>query len=81
MDGSQSKRLSIRPEWRDHRLSFVASVKPNPGTPESTKPTMEQSPLTQQERPEVFEPKIVGLYRKLFRVRLAEDHEANVLTP
>lgn len=28
------------------------------------------SPLTQQARPEVFEPKVVGLYRRLFRVRL-----------
>lgn len=28
---------------------------------------MEQSPLTQQARPDVFEPKVVGLYRRLFR--------------
>ncbi|USW48693.1 Putative armadillo-like helical domain-containing protein [Septoria linicola] len=28
---------------------------------------MEQSPLTQQSRPEVFEPKVVGLYRHLFQ--------------
>lgn len=26
------------------------------------------SPLTQQARPETFEPKVVGLYRRLFRV-------------
>ena len=68
METPQSKRLSIRPEWRDNRLSFVASVKPSPGTPDSAKLTMEQSPLTQQARPEVFEPKVVGLYKALFRV-------------
>lgn len=68
MDTSQSKRLSIRPERRENRLSFVASVKPNPGTPDSAMLTMEQSPLTQQTRPDVFEPKVVGLYRSLFRV-------------
>lgn len=28
-----------------------------------------ESPLTQQARPDVFEPKVVGLYRRLFRVR------------
>ena len=28
---------------------------------------MEQSPLTQQSRPDIFEPKIVQLYRQLFR--------------
>ena len=30
---------------------------------------MEQSPLTQQSRPETFEPKVAQLYRQLFRVR------------
>ena len=68
MDSAQSKRLAIRPEWRENRLSFVASVKPTPGTPDSAKATMEQSPLTQDVRPEIFEPKIVGLYKMLFRV-------------
>ena len=29
-----------------------------------------QSPLTQQNRPDVFEPKIVGLYRQIFAVRV-----------
>lgn len=29
---------------------------------------MEPSPLTQQSRPEVFKPKVVELYEKLFRV-------------
>ncbi|KAK5136033.1 hypothetical protein LTR08_004287 [Meristemomyces frigidus] len=29
---------------------------------------MEQSPLTQQTRPDVFEPKVVGLYKHLFQV-------------
>ena len=31
---------------------------------------MADSPLTRQEAPDVFEPKVVGLYRRLFRVRL-----------
>ena len=62
----ESKPLAIRPEWQENRLSFLGSVKP--GTPDSAKPTIDQSPLTQQARPEVFEPKIVGLYRELFRV-------------
>jgi len=66
---SQSKRLSLRPEWRDNRLSFVASIKPTPNAVEAAKsPSMEQSPLTQLARPDVFEPKIVGLYRRLFAV-------------
>ncbi|KAF2766553.1 DUF1741-domain-containing protein [Teratosphaeria nubilosa] len=34
---------------------------------------MEQSPLTQQSRPDVFEPKVVGLYRRLFREVEDED--------
>ncbi|KAK4547926.1 hypothetical protein LTR36_010645 [Oleoguttula mirabilis] len=34
---------------------------------------MEQSPLTQQARPDVFEPKVVGLYRQVFEG--VEDHE------
>ncbi|KAI7583871.1 DUF1741-domain-containing protein, partial [Hortaea werneckii] len=37
---------------------------------------MEQSPLTQQARPEVFEPKIVGLYRQLFR-EVEDDEKPN----
>lgn len=37
---------------------------------------MEQSPLTQQARPDVFEPKIVGLYRQLFTVSLTEIQDA-----
>jgi len=61
-------RLSLRSEWRDNRLSFVASIKPN-ASEAVISPTMEQSPLTQQARPDVFEPKVVGLYRQLFRVR------------
>jgi hypothetical protein len=67
----QPKRFSIRPEWRDNRLSFVASVKPvaTPTPSDSTKSTMIQSPLTRQEPPDVFEPKVVGLYKRLFRVR------------
>lgn len=68
MEDSQSKRLSLRPEWRDNRISFVASIKPSGsgGILPST-PAME-SPLTQQSRPDVFEPKIAQLYRQLFRV-------------
>jgi len=70
MDSSQaqSKRLSLRPEWRDNRLSFVASIKPNSPHDAVKSPTMEQSPLVQQTRPDVFEPKVVGLYKQLFRV-------------
>ena len=71
MDATQSKphRLSVRPEWRDKRLSLVASIGPNLNTADAAKsPTMEQSPLTQQTRPDVFEPKIVGLYKALFQV-------------
>lgn len=68
-DPSQSKRLSVRPEWRDNRLSLVASIKPSPHAAEAIKsPAMAQSPLTQQTRPEVFEPKVVTLYKRLFRV-------------
>ncbi|KAK5175218.1 uncharacterized protein LTR77_000355 [Saxophila tyrrhenica] len=63
MEQPQSKRLAIRPEWQGNRLSFMASV----GTPDTSTATMEQSPLTQQVRPEVFEPKVVGLYKRLFR--------------
>lgn len=72
MDGSeapQSKKFTIRPEWRENRLAFVASIKTSSGAGE-TSPGMEQSPLTQDARPDVFEPKIVGLYRKLFKVHL-----------
>lgn len=65
----QSKKLSIRPEFRENRLSFVASIKPSLSSTESPKPTMEQSPLMQQARPDVFEPKVVDLYRRLFKVR------------
>jgi hypothetical protein len=68
MEQPQSKRLEVRPEWTGNRLSFMASIKPKPETPDSAKPTMDQSPLTQQVRPDVFEPKVVGLYRRLFRV-------------
>ncbi|KAG9711625.1 DUF1741-domain-containing protein, partial [Aureobasidium melanogenum] len=35
---------------------------------------MEQSPLTQQSRPETFEPKVAQLYRQLFKDR-AEDEK------
>ncbi|TKA77244.1 hypothetical protein B0A55_06134, partial [Friedmanniomyces simplex] len=53
------------PEWRDNRLSFVASIKPSPNA-DGPKMPMHSSPLTQQARPDVFEPKVVGLYRRLF---------------
>lgn len=65
---AQSKRLTLRPEWRDNRLSFVASIKPSPSAGPLSPPTMEQSPLTLQARPEVFEPKVVQLYKRLFKV-------------
>lgn len=67
-DTPKSKKLSVRPEFRENRLSFVASIKPDSSAPGSPKPTMEQSPLTQQARPEVFEPKVVDSYRRLFKV-------------
>ncbi|KAK4555646.1 hypothetical protein LTR86_007399 [Recurvomyces mirabilis] len=73
----QIKRLSLRPEWRDNRLSFVASIKPSPaieGSGTSLPSTMD-SPLTQQNRPEVFEPKVVALYRRLFRNQEVDDEE------
>jgi len=70
-EGSQSKRFHIKPEFRGNRLSFVASIEPKIVTiEEAAKPTMDQSPLTQQARPEVFEPKVVDLYRRLFKVRI-----------
>lgn len=33
------------------------------------------SPLTQQTRPDVFEPKVVGLYRRIFREGEDEDKD------
>ncbi|GIZ38997.1 hypothetical protein CKM354_000239000 [Cercospora kikuchii] len=36
---------------------------------------MEQSPLTQQSRPDVFEPKVVGLYRHLFMEAEEDDKD------
>ncbi|KAK1820922.1 hypothetical protein LTR12_004634 [Friedmanniomyces endolithicus] len=60
---SQTKRLSLLPEWRDNRLSLVASIKPSPNVDSPNAPM--DSPLTQQARPEVFEPKVVGLYKRL----------------
>ena len=62
---TEPKSLAIRPDWRADRFSFMTSVQE---PPDSARPTMEQSPLTQQVRPEILEPKVVGLYRKLFRV-------------
>lgn len=40
---------------------------------------MEQSPLTQQSRPETFEPKVAQLYRQLFRVRGCKKDEIEVV--
>lgn len=62
-----SKKLSIRPEF-ESRLSYAAAVRPNSNTPDSARPTIADSPLTRQEAPDVFEPKVVGLYKRLFRV-------------
>lgn len=62
-----SKKLSIRPDF-ETRLSYAATVRPGSSTPDSARPTMADSPLTRQEAPDVFEPKIVGLYKRLFRV-------------
>lgn len=41
---------------------------------------MEQSPLTQQSRPETFEPKVAQLYRQLFRVRISYREEVYINT-
>ncbi|KAK5116357.1 hypothetical protein LTR62_007904 [Meristemomyces frigidus] len=71
----QTKRLSLRPEWKDNRLSLVASIKPSPIVESATTAlagTMD-SPLTQQSRPDVFEPKVVGMYRRLFAEVEDED--------
>jgi hypothetical protein len=38
------------------------------------------SPLTQQSRPETFEPKVVGLYRDLFRVSSHPDWPIDSVT-
>lgn len=65
-----SKKLSIRPDF-DSRLSYAASVRPASSTPDSARPTTADSPLTRQEAPNVFEPKVVGLYKRLFRVGLS----------
>lgn len=65
---TRSRRLSLRPQWNDNRLSFVLSIRPNAPPPTQTM-DITQSPLTQQSRPDVFEPKVVTLYRELFRVR------------
>jgi len=70
-EGSRSKSFHAKPQFRGNRLSFVASIEPKIVTIEdAAKPSMEQSPLTQQARPEVFEPKVVDLYRRLFKVRI-----------
>ncbi|KAK5711361.1 hypothetical protein LTR17_018428 [Elasticomyces elasticus] len=68
----QTKRLTLMPEWRDNRLSFVASIKPSPGGAEAARPQLD-SPLTQQARPDVFEQKVVGLYKHLFTDSHDED--------
>ncbi|KAF2478968.1 hypothetical protein BDY17DRAFT_257459 [Neohortaea acidophila] len=62
----QPKRLALQPEWRENRLSFVGAVAPLSPAGLPQKATIEQSPLTQDVRPDVFEPKVVGLYRNLF---------------
>jgi hypothetical protein len=36
--------------------------------------TMEPSPLTQDSRPEIFQPKIIRLYETLFKVRAHQHH-------
>lgn len=66
----QPKRLALQPEWRENRVSSVGVTSPLSPAGLPQKATMEQSPLTQDVRPDVFEPKVVGLYRNLFRVCL-----------
>lgn len=39
---------------------------------------MEPSPLTQDSRPEIFQPKIIRLYESLFKVRIPQDKSAYV---
>lgn len=38
---------------------------------------MEPSPLTQDSRPDIFQPKIIRLYEQLFRVRLSKELHAS----
>lgn len=64
-----AKRFSLRPEWRGNRLAFVASIKDTSANDTSDQKMDLQSPLTQQSRPDTFEPKIATLYRQLFTVR------------
>lgn len=73
----RSRRLSLRPEWRDNRLSFVVSIKPSSN---AAKPVMDitESPLKQQTRPQIFEPKVVTLYRRLFAVSISIRHPRTI---
>lgn len=64
MESVQPQRLAARPELRENLPSFIASISPGTLTPANPS----DSPLTQQTRPEVFEPKVVELYRRLFTV-------------
>ena len=45
-----------------HKLDIIASVRPRHST------VMEPSPLTQDSRPDIFQPKIISLYETLFKV-------------
>jgi hypothetical protein len=40
---------------------------------------MEPSPLTQDSRPEIFQPKIIRLYETLFKVRACDSYLVNSL--
>jgi hypothetical protein len=71
MEQPKPKGLAIRPQSQASRPSLLHS----PSTPNgaAAKLTIDQSPLTQQARPDVFEPKIVGLYNVLFKVKASKS--------
>lgn len=51
------------------------------GPSSATSATMEPSPLTQVERPETFQPKIIRLYETVFRVRVPIPTGSPRITP
>ena len=62
----EHRNLEFPPEAPQPRLSFMASAAP--AAPGAERTTMDQSPLTRQVPPDIFEPKIVQLYSRVFKV-------------